>query len=494
VNTISRHIINQDIVLYQLDDAGNVIYVADYEKLCDHIDYWKAFLIDRYDARAGQLLFIDCSFQDIYYYSMIFAAAELGLVIVLDMPHAYCEQDLDDYKMNMHGKIDYVFTNRNPDAPEVYWDWQRNLKLAANLIQPSDYDQYQLRDPDNYRLAQHVFVTDHDAPFIRYASSGTTGDPRLIINSHKKVYDMSKRLVPQMEYKDTDSAAHIMNMFHGVALCYHFLPSFMVIKKHYLFSVFDTKNSFNPDTGISNLEQFVRVVDRYGINAIKIPTTALLEKFVSMLDRARVPLKLSTLFQISPLVVSQLKAKNIHSVKSLFGDTTIAVGLFTKTVYQDQDPDSYDITDMGMPSDDFFEFDIRDQRLWIRVPSWQQDWQTSNDIFEHRAGRYYFRGRANTYKINGEWVSHNQLETTVNLLFGGTGANIVIDEDLQKIYLAIWKPNQEAEQAFLEYLQRQFKNIGLDYVLRGEEYDRFFNSRKIDSQKIRQVCRDRLQN
>jgi hypothetical protein len=236
------------------------------------------------------------------------------------------------------------------------------------------------------------------------------------------------------------------------------------------------------------------VVDRYGINAIKIPTTALLEKFVSMLDRARVPLKLSTLFQISPLVVSQLKAKNIHSVKSLFGDTTIAVGLFTKTVYQDQDPDSYDITDMGVPSDDFFEFDIRDQRLWIRVPSWQQDWQTSNDIFEHRAGRYYFRGRANTYKINGEWVSHNQLETTVNRLFGGTGANIVIDEDLQKIYLAIWKPNQEAEQAFLEYLQRHFKNIGLDYVLRGEEYDRFFNSRKIDSQKIRQVCRDRLQN
>jgi acyl-CoA synthetase (AMP-forming)/AMP-acid ligase II len=492
MNTISRNIINRDIIFYQLNDAGDVVYVADYQKLCDHIDYWKAFLLDRYSAKSGQLLFIDCSFLDIYYYSLIFAAAELGLIIVLDMPHAYCEEDLDNVKMNMHGKIDFVYTNRDPNNQDIFWDWQRNLKLAVNLIQPCDYDQYQLKDPTNYSLAQQTFVTDPDTLFLRYPSSGSTGTPQLVVNSHRKVYAMSERLIPQMEYAAGDSAVHIMNMFHGAALCYHFLPSIMTVKTHYMFSVFDTKNAFNPEAGISNIEKLVEVVKRHNINAVKIPTTSLLEKFIGLLDRAPSPMKICTLFQISPAMVAQLKDKNIRSIKTLFGDTTIAMGLFIKTVYQDQDLETYDVTEMGRPYDDFFDFDIRDQRLWIRIPSLQQDWKTSNDLFEFRDGKYYFKGRANTYRINGEWVGHQQLETACTKCFGAMNANVVFDEDRQKIYLALWKKNDAAVQAFQTYLTRHFKNIKVDYVLEHEEYHAFFNSRKIDAEKIRQICRERL--
>jgi hypothetical protein len=68
----------------------------------------------------------------------------------------------------------------------------------------------------------------------------------------------------------------------------------------------------------------------------------------------------------------------------------------------------------------------------------------------------------------------------------------VVDFEMQKIYLAVWKENPDAESLLNKFFDQQYESVKISYVLRNEKYDHFFNSRKIDNAKIRQVCRQHL--
>jgi hypothetical protein len=188
-----------------------------------------------------------------------------------------------------------------------------------------------------------------------------------------------------------------------------------------------------------------------------------------------------------------VKKKNINFIKSPFGDTTIGLGFFLKTVDQTTNILDYDVTNMGPILDDFFQIDIRDQRLYVSCSELGEGWKTSDDKFELINGNYHFLGRANSYRIGEEWISLQQLESAVIEFFGRDRANIVVDVQYQKIYLAVWQePNFEAEKKLNEFFDKTYKDVKIDYVLRNEVYNEYFNSRKIDNSKIRQVCRERI--
>jgi hypothetical protein len=59
MQVISRHCINQDIVLYQHDCDQTPTNQFDYAGLCDMIDYWKCMLYSNYGARPGHSIFLD---------------------------------------------------------------------------------------------------------------------------------------------------------------------------------------------------------------------------------------------------------------------------------------------------------------------------------------------------------------------------------------------------------------------------------------------------
>ena len=142
--------------------------------------------------------------------------------------------------------------------------------------------------------------------------------------------------------------------------------------------------------------------------------------------------------------------------------------------------------------DDFFQFELRNGNLYISCPALNEDYRTSNDIFEIINGDYYFKGRANQYRINGEWIKLNEIEQKVQQLFGIHGANIVVDAEHQKIYLAIWEENLQAETELITFFTKNYESVNISYVLRNEDYNQFFNSRKIDNSKIRMVCRQQI--
>jgi hypothetical protein len=481
MNTVTRHCINPKIKLYFQYDLARY---TDYTELCLSIDFWKTLLVEKYNVQPGQTIFIRCDLN-LYYHAVLFAAVELGLVLIIDWPHCYTEQDVDDYKVTVFGKIDYIVTSQSYYDPKYpgyqKWEHQRDLKHGRNIIFQEDFDNYIIQDPAIFEKMKTEFRCSPDSPFLYSVSSGTTGLPKLLTDHHAKIYQMANRFADLL-FDVNDTVLHTTNLHHGASLCYYFLPAFMKGQAQYM------RHEQNFST--ENIRSIVKLVEEYKINQIFCFLTAVLVSFLKETSILTHKLKITTLFQIPTDAVRLLKEKNITQIGSVFGDTTIGVGFFMKTVDQTTNLDTYDVTNMGAPLDDFYKFKLEDNQLWISIPKLGQDWRTSNDIFEIIDNNYHFRGRSNQYRINGEWVRLRDIESIVDKLFGLNGANIIIDNDMQRIYLAIWKPNPDAEIALSKFFDETYTIVKIDYVLRDLNYENFLGARKIDNNKLRQYFRE----
>ena len=486
---VSRHCLNPDMLIYQHDSSDESCPQTDvlnYKQFCEMIDYWKVMLVDRYQAQPGQTCLVDFIVLNVYYYSALFAAAELGLILIVDLPHAFNDDDIHSYKINMHGKIDFIISQklRYDETRPGYnkYDVLRNNHIGVNTVFQEDFDSYVIQNDDLWDEVSEKIFCQPDQPLVYSSSSGTTGLPKKTVNSHRKIYLMGRRLGRLLGVESTDRVLHTRNIHHGASMCYHFLPGFMIGREQYTYTM-------RSDEDIPKIVDFI---ERHQINQLFLYTSAFLTTYLHQTPVVTHPVKITTLYQITLEAVKLLKQKNIKSIKSPFGDTTIGLGFFVKEANQQTDEKNYDVSNMGPASDDFFQCELRDSRLYVSCPALGEDWKTSNDLFKLIDGDFYFKGRADAYRINYDWVILGDLEAKVKQIFGPDGANIVVDQDMQKIYLAVWKNNNQAEQEFMTFMEKTYSHARVDYVLRNELFDHFYNSRKIDNSKIREVCRARL--
>ena len=487
-NIITRHCINPEILFPDYDtDTGKLVTIYNYDDFCCLIDRWKIILVEKYNAQPGQTICLIVG-PNLYYYSLFFAAAELGLVFIVDWPHVSAERDLEDPKVVAYGQIDYIFIHSDHHKigslraiPK--WEIQRNLKFGKNLLYQDEFYDYEITEREGITDIVNAIWATPDSDLIYSTSSGTTGTPKKFINSHKKVYLTAKRLA-NLYFTKNKSVLHYRTMHHGASMVIHFLPGFMLGGLQY------TADGVHSDH--KSMDPVIQFVMDNKINQLFLYNVAEITYFLKNMPRADHCVNIVTLYQITPEIVALIKEKNINWVKTVFGDTTIGIGFFIKTVNQTTDPLNYEITNMGQPLDDFFQFELRNGSLYISCPALNEDYKTSNDAFEIINGDYYFKGRANRYRINGEWIKLNEIEQIVRQLFGITGANIVIDAEEQKIYLAIWEENSQAETELTKFFKKNYESVNISYVLRNEKYDQFFNSRKIDNSKIRMVCREQI--
>ena len=486
MEVITRHCLNKDLLIYQHDSTDQQTDVFDYTQFCNMIDYWKVMLVDRYQAHPGQTCLIDFVILNAYYYSAVFAAAELGLVLIIDLPHAYNENDIQSYKINMHGKIDFVISQKikydEQRADYNKYDILRNNHVGINTVFEEDFNSYIIQNNNLWEEVREKIYCQPDHPLIYSASSGTTGVPKKIVNSHRKVYLMARRLGRLLDIESTDRVLHTRNIHHGASMCYHFLPGFMIGKEQYTYTMKDD----------NDIPKIVNFIEAHKLNQLFLYTSALLTNYLHQTPAVSHRVKITTLYQITAEAVNLLKQKNIKSISSPFGDTTIGLGFFVKKVNQFTDEKNYDVANMGPASDEFFLCELRDSKLYVSCPILDEDWRTSNDLFDIIDGDFYFRGRADVYRINHDWIKLKDLESKVKQLFGPNGASIVVDQDMQKIYLAIWQENSEAETELNDFVEKEYEQARINYVLRNESFEHFYNSRKIDNSKIREVCRSRL--
>jgi hypothetical protein len=487
-NVITRKCINPEIQLYEHNiETGEVEKIYNYDEFCVLIDRWKILLIEKYDAKPGQTIFLQTN-PNLFYYALFFAAAELGLIFIIDWPRVWTEDDLSQYKVTMHGIIDYVLifshmhTIGHPKQIH-YWEIQRDLRFIKHVLCEDKLYDFDITQSTRITEIINTVWATPDSELLYSASSGTTGTPKKIVNTHKKVYLMAQRLA-DLYFTKNDSVLHYKNIHHGASMSYHFLPGFMRGGKQF------TANGRHGDhTGLDPIVKFA--VDNE-INQLFLYSPEYLLYFLKNVPRVNHRLNIVTLYQITSDVVSLVKEKNINYIKSPFGDTTIGLGFFVKTVDQNTDIVNYDVTNMGPVLDDFFQIELRDGSLYVACRELEEDWRTSDDKFEVIDGNWHFRGRNNAYRIGEEWIRLNDIEQQTKLLFGPNGANIVVDFEMQKIYLAVWKENPDAESSLNTFFDQQYESVKISYVLRNEKYEHFFNSRKIDNSKIRKVCREKV--
>ena len=474
---LSRHLINPNIVLHTHDNDLKYIQSFNYKEMCGMIDFWKMFLVEKYDAKPGQKIYISSN-PRYYYYTLVIAAAELGLVLLLDWPHADTDADLDSYKINMWGIIDIVVVEEMRfDPGSVLYlkaDAEKFRRFSKHLFCLEDIDKYTITNHELFAEVSARINTDPEAPLIVYASSGTTGTPKKIENSHKKICLIANHMRTVLNFNPDQKILHIDNLHHGASMCYHWLPGFMNCNEHY---------------SMLNLsEKYMPFIVENQINKIYLFTHTRLAEWLRSISALEHEVEVTTIFQITPECLRLIKEKNVKSVSSIFGSTDVDSGILVKIVTPETDPTNYSVANMGPQRGDFFQIEIRDKLIYVACPELDEDWRTTGDQFEFIDGEFYFRGRGNRYRINDEWFTLNELESKVYELFG-SDATIVVDFEMQKIYLAIWETIPDAENQLTDFFKTRFKDVGISYVLRNENYWNYFNSRKIDNSKIRERCR-----
>ena len=478
MTVITRSCINPNIVLHRTNTNFDVVQSIDYAEFCGMINFWKMFFVEQYVVIPGQRIFI-VGTPGYNYYGAVFAAMELGLVLILDWPHCYSEEDLSNYKVTMFGTIDYLVYLDSADPKEnIQWDQERNRRFVRNVITLDDFQAYNIQDGTRYQQVSEMICCAPNDIVVEYPSSGTTGNPKKITNTHRKIYLMSQRIARMFNFAATDNILHLTNLNHGHGLCLHFLPAFMTSNKHY-------------STSPNNFSGLVKFISDKKINRALLYTSQLLIDFLEQTEKLYHPLRILTLYQITPEIIRLMRDKGVAQINSTFGDTAIGAGFLLKTETPNTDLTNYSPSNYGPKVDDFWQFDIRDGVLWVKSDVLEQDWATSNDQFEIIDDCYYFRGRADRYKINDEWVELADVEQVVRNAFGAD-ANIAVDLEMQQIYLAVWRADAVAESVVNAYFKQTYNNVRINYVIRNQQYEEFFNSRKIDNSKIRDYCRTRL--
>ena len=236
MNVISRHCINPAIQIHQFDEL-ELKKTHDYQGFCMLINRWKLLLVDKYDAKPGQTCLIDFTAIGVFYYAAIFAATELGLILVVDIPHCYNDADIQSYKVNLHGKLDFIITHEGKYNPENAWyfefDCKRNEHLGRNVVFQRELTDYVPKNAELLHTISDMILCNPKDPVVYACSSGTTGLPKRLIDSHEKVYLMARRLGKYLGFESTDKVLHTRNIHHGASMCYHFLPGFMIGREQF---------------------------------------------------------------------------------------------------------------------------------------------------------------------------------------------------------------------------------------------------------------------
>lgn len=492
-NVLSRHLINHEMLINQYNTFDRTNKTFDYSNFCNMIDYWKFILVEKYNATPGKTVMIEFNLTNVYYFSALFAAWELGLIVIVDWVHANSEEMCHSEVFSIHGKIDYaiVYSRQLDPTDSVFyskWDLHRTVLHCKQIITEKDFDNYEIVDHSRYKTITSTIYADPSLDAIWTATSGSTGVPKQQRINHKSVLLQAQRLSEHLAFEPNMSSLHTNNLHHGASACYHFLPSMMVVHNHWILNgQFITEKE---------QQELINLVVDQKINKLFLYTPAKMWTWLKATPRLEHQLDITTLYYCPKDMVTLAQDKNVRLIKSVFGDTTIAYGFLIKTVDCSQPLADYEPNCLGPKLDDFFDFKIQNSSLYISVPGLGQvDWKTSFDTFELRNNQYYFLGRGTDYRINDEWIRHQEIESKVSELFdvnNEEGATIVVDNEEQQVYLAIWIDNPTAETELDRWFDQRYRNVYISKRARNLNKKDFMGARKISRPALREHFRNKV--
>jgi acyl-coenzyme A synthetase/AMP-(fatty) acid ligase len=474
---ISRDILNKNLVttgfrLYPNNTVDTV--TTEYNDIIRSIDQVKEYLIKEKNAQPGQTVMLGVFYWPDYL-SWFFACAELGLILaVVD----YIKTEAGLKKFEVYGDIDYVVYDLHyPPGFEKFQD---------NLINSNDVRNY------NYSGTPTPVWATSDTTLMYTTTSGTTGKPKLITNSHRYFWDLLDRNANLYGLKESDRCFHSKGLHHGSVSCAYFLPTIKYCSTHfhapYGFAIDDLDEDilipkwvelFQAEK-INKCLMFYEQIDR-------------LCEFLDISKKQHNDLTVFVLSRLKPSHIEKIVKEFNYKIISIFGSVEIGGPQFLPEITL-ENCDTYNPGVMGKPVDDMYKLKINSESLLEIKTPWTDEYVCLGDRFEVDNGNWIFKGRNNIYKINGRTIYALFLFEIVEGILGlkhEVDFDIIFDQECDSIYIRS-NTAVDLKQVNIEILnlinEKEYQ-LNKNLVAPREQ---FFSGIKFDPESIRIICRGQV--
>lgn len=475
---VTRNIINSRII-YRDFMIGLQLRNYTFEELSQTIDSFKNLLLKKYNCKPGQRILIGTQ-AGLVQTAFMFAAAELGLVIVIVdyQRRDWIDIDYIDPKTKMLMPIDYFITDFDEKKyvnPKHSWF----INFAENTI-------YILDDLKNNKVIYVDFVENEERVAVEHSldftpndiinslpdsllmictSSGTTGTPKIVQHTHKFIYD----LVNRNKFFYYGNVGVTVNLQHGSSFATYFLPAMCSE---------NTEKVFNYKLGKPD------EYDASDLDHLMFPYHSMIKTFLNSMKRSP-RLNLYTLGYINELWVSMVKRKRVKDIISFFGCNETSGPVFINRI---NDADFSETRYLKI--DEFYKINLDEKgALEVVLPVYEKSVFT-NDVFKIENGQYIHLGRNDLIRINDREVDKQNYESKLKELLN---ADLVYDLVRQRIYLAIWEDDKDLDnkiQQIDDFIKIESLNshcIDKHSVLKQEN---FLTGVKLDQELLRDYFRN----
>lgn len=468
---ITRDIIADNFSIKVLNPDG-IENTVDKDFIIRAINGAKSYLIKEKNVKPGQkIIIIHNAWPD--YVVWFFAAAELGLsFVVSDYPRLNNSVSVQK-KLSLYGSLDLVITYPGVEISNFFSDDQNKI---------IEWNEFLTYPPER---ADEIWANEKSI-LIYSTSSGTTGTPKVIKHSHEFFYRLAKRNAALYNLSLDDRCLHSKSLHHGSVTGVYFLPTIMSCSHH-----FHTR--IHPKTPAL---PWVRWAEKHNINRLFLMQETIEQFSFNITPSIKNQGKkfLYILSKIDDNSIQKIIYRGGYRISSIFGCTETSGPLFLPT-WSHKTKRAILTHYMGKPLDDFYKLTLNDKNL-LEVTMPDGEVVCTGDRFEIIDNQWIYRGRENTYKINGVPLYLDLLIDCLENFFKknhGDFFDLVIDSEHDMIYIRLNSPYKLYK--INEHIKKQIvsqDDSNNPYIIHkqiiGPRSD-FITGIKFDPEEIRIRCR-----
>ena len=432
MEVISRHYVTPNL----LYNGPTGFQKFNYNDLVDSINFWKIILYEGYNMRPGMSIALVDQTVKFSYCSLFFAAAELGLKILI-FPD---KSNLDDgYSPKMEsitkkwGLVDLIYHDQLViKTPSLLAMCNR---YGKQTIHENVFYSYSIIDHDLFEEVKEKIFPEPSDVLVWTATSGTTAEPKLLEYTHEQLYRIGTRNAKVLDLPG-QSIAHLRNMHHASVLMSNFLPAFGFVDSHHEFII-------DLSTDVTN-GQLINFINKNKISRLVIPWKTMLDSLLSYMIKNNIKFEheLHVIvggFYVTVDYIKTMQATNITKIVSMYGSNETFGPILLRTVDQHVSTDNYVDGYLGTPPDDFYQIDLVGDQLQVTCPAIFAGTKTLEDIFtgNNEIG-YTHSGRSNFYRINEVDFLPQVINRVIRSATDNTEVDVVVDLPRQKLYAAVW--------------------------------------------------------
>jgi hypothetical protein len=469
--TITRNVINKNILFYDITEDGKLIEYnyKEFELLIDKI---KNYFLCNYEIKSGETVLIGYYGTCLRKLASVFACLELGLSIsIIDYSITVISPE-STTKTKLLSPIHYFiceddsFPREQPNSK-----YSVLIKHCLNTIYSTDIESHQY----NKKFDNEIEI-DPKSIAMRCTSSGTTGTPKIIEHTHEFLFDLCKRN-SKMFY------GNVVNekcLGHGSGPATYFIPTLMSENVEKVYNYWGDGCDFN------NEKFFMRYQNIF--DHIMIAYTHDIDGYLDNINNDNPPSK-TTIYTLSTIKkewVNFVRDKKIKDIVSIFGTSETSGPIFLNKA-----SDINFVQNKFSPIDNYYGFSFTEKNLLeVTIPTYNRKLCTNDEFLIMEDGLYH-NGRSDLIRINGYVVDVEKHNKVLEVLEDYLDAKFVYDPAINEIYLAVWRVDLNID-TLVEKINTKIGTICWAHHISKYEVlnpSLFFTGIKMDNQLLRDYFR-----